>query len=253
MLTNWKTISKSIKKMREMEQILEDEKNPETVSKYNKKELLDIDRKRAKMEASLGGIRDMGGKPDLIFIIDTNKEKIAIQEAKMLGIPVVAVVDTNSSLDDVDFPIPGNDDASRAIKFYCDLVAKAITVGAEAARIDHEEKNLVGSLSESLKSEDDVDSAEVAAKSDEKSVLKAKKSSEKASSKEEKPKAEKKEVAPKKKSEEKKEVVAKKKEEPKKKVAAKKTTEAVKKTATKAKKSDEKETKAKKSTAKKEK
>jgi small subunit ribosomal protein S2 len=227
MLTNWKTVSKSIKKLDEMEKILEAEKNPETAGKYNKKELLDIDRKRQKIEASLGGIRNMGGKPDLIFIIDTNKEKIAIQEAKMLGIPVVAVVDTNSSLEDIDFPIPGNDDASRAIKFYCEIVSKAINVGAEATRMDIEEKGMAGSLSESMKSEGKI-KEESKNSEEEKSVLKVK-------------------ADPAKKVTEKKKIVAEKKEAPKKATATEEKPEA--KPEAKDNKAEEK----KKTTAKKEK
>lgn len=241
MLTNWKTISKSIKKLYEMEKILEDEDNPEILSKYNKKELLDIDRKRQKIESSLGGIRDMGGKPDLIFIIDTNKEKIAIQEAKMLGIPVVAIVDTNSSLEDIDFPIPGNDDASRAIKFYCEIVSKAIIAGADAARMDNEEKDMVGSLSESLKSEGEVKEKEENKKpSEEKVVLKAKEKPAKAVEKVAKKADSEKKGVPVKKVAEEKKVVAEKKEAPKKAVEKKKTTSAKAQPVTKAKSTEEK-------------
>lgn len=150
MLTNWKTISRSIKRLEEMEKIIADEKDPETPSRYNKKELLEINRKKDKIESSLGGIRTMGGKPDLIFIVDTNKEKIAIQEAQMLGIPVIAIVDTNSSLDGVDFPIPGNDDASRAIRFYCNIAAQAILAGAQSSQSIASEDDL-GSLGASIK------------------------------------------------------------------------------------------------------
>jgi small subunit ribosomal protein S2 len=260
MLTNWKTISKSIKKLDEMEKILEAEKNPETSGKYNKKELLDIDRKRQKIEASLGGIRNMGGKPDLIFIIDTNKEKIAIQEAKMLGIPVVAVVDTNSSLEDIDFPIPGNDDASRAIKFYCEIVSKAINVGAEATRMDIEEKGMAGSLSESMKSGGEV-KGESKKPQEEKSVLKVKserdeKTVEKKKVASEKKESPKKSKARKKVADEKKETLkkattasAKDKEVEEKKKTLKKATVASAKDVVKAKKVEEK----KKTTAKKEK
>jgi len=153
MMTNWKTISRSIKKLEEMEKIIADEKDPETPSKYNKKELLDINRKRDKIESSLGGIRNMGGKPDLIFVIDTNKEKIAIKEAEMLNIPVIAIVDSNSSLDGIDFPIPGNDDASRAIRFYCRVAAEAIIAGAKSSQMTGSEDDL-GSLGASLKAEE---------------------------------------------------------------------------------------------------
>ena len=123
-LTNWETISDSIKRLKDLEEKLES-----GGSGFTKKELLDLTRQRAKLDASLGGIRDMGGLPDLMFVIDVNKEAIAIKEAKKLGIPVIAVVDTNCSPDDVDYVIPGNDDASRAIALYCNLVADAVIDG----------------------------------------------------------------------------------------------------------------------------
>ena len=123
-LTNWETISDSIKRLKDLEEKLES-----GGSGFTKKELLDLTRQREKLDASLGGIRDMGGLPDLMFVIDVNKEAIAIKEAKKLGIPVIAVVDTNCSPDDVDFVIPGNDDASRAIALYCNLVADAVIDG----------------------------------------------------------------------------------------------------------------------------
>ncbi|MEO1252601.1 MAG: 30S ribosomal protein S2 [Pseudomonadota bacterium] len=123
-LTNWETISDSIRRLKDLEEKLES-----GGAGFTKKEVLDLTRQREKLEASLGGIRDMGGLPDLMFVIDVNKEAIAIKEAKKLGIPVVAVVDTNCSPDDVDFVIPGNDDASRAISLYCNLVADAVIDG----------------------------------------------------------------------------------------------------------------------------
>jgi small subunit ribosomal protein S2 len=129
-LTNWKTISRSIRKLRELEEILED---PERREGYTKKELLQITRRRDKLERALGGIKDMGGLPDIMFVIDTNKEQIAVKEANRLGIPVVAILDTNCDPDGIDFPIPGNDDASRAIALYCDLVAKAAIEGISMA------------------------------------------------------------------------------------------------------------------------
>jgi len=125
-LTNWQTISKSIARLRELESLLDAEGGPQGLTK---KEILMLTREREKLERSLGGIKEMGGTPDLMFVIDTNKESIAIQEAKRLGIPVVAVVDTNCDPDPIDFPIPGNDDASRALSLYCDLVADAVTDG----------------------------------------------------------------------------------------------------------------------------
>ena len=126
MLTNWKTISNSIHRLRKVEEILESENQG-----FTKKERLQLDRERQKLTLALGGIKDMGSVPDLIFVIDTNKEAIAIQEAKKLRIPVVAIVDTNSNPDNIDYPIPGNDDASRSIAFYCDLVARAVIDGIE--------------------------------------------------------------------------------------------------------------------------
>ncbi|WP_019961859.1 30S ribosomal protein S2 [Woodsholea maritima] len=125
-LTNWRTISNSIQRLRELEGVLDQEGGAQG---FTKKEILNLTREREKLERSLGGIKEMGGTPDLMFVIDTNKEAIAIQEAKRLGIPVIAVVDTNSDPDNIDFPIPGNDDASRALSLYCDLVAEAVLDG----------------------------------------------------------------------------------------------------------------------------
>ncbi len=124
-LTNWKTISNSIRKLRKLEDILDSEK----ADAYTKKELLQLTRQRDKLERALGGIKDMGGIPDIMFVIDTNKEQIAIQEANRLNIPVVAILDTNCDPKGIDFPIPANDDASRAIALYCDLVSKAAIDG----------------------------------------------------------------------------------------------------------------------------
>jgi small subunit ribosomal protein S2 len=124
MLTNWKTISNSIQRLRKLDELLSSEGQG-----FTKKELLNLEREREKLNRALGGIKDMGSTPDLMFVIDTNKEAIAIQEAKRLGIPVVAVIDSNCDPDTVDFPIPGNDDAARAISLYCDLIAKAAIDG----------------------------------------------------------------------------------------------------------------------------
>lgn len=124
MLTNWKTISHSIQRLRKLDEILQAE-----ASGFTKKERLNLEREREKLNRALGGIRDMGGTPDLMFVIDTNKEGIAIQEAKRLGIPVVAIIDSNCDPDVVDYPIPGNDDASRAISLYCDLISRACIDG----------------------------------------------------------------------------------------------------------------------------
>jgi small subunit ribosomal protein S2 len=127
MLTNWKTISQSIKTLKE----LEDQLSGEALAGLTKKETLQLTRQRDKLEMALGGIKEMGGRPDLVVIIDTNKEDIAIKEAKKLGIPVVGVVDSNSNPSDIDMPIPGNDDAMRAIQLYCDLFAGAVIDGLQ--------------------------------------------------------------------------------------------------------------------------
>ena len=124
MLTNWKTISNSIQRLRKLDETLTAEQTG-----FTKKERLNLERERDKLERALGGIRDMGGVPDLMFIIDTNKESIAIQEAKRLSIPVVAIIDSNCDPDPIDYPIPGNDDAARAISLYCDLISKACIDG----------------------------------------------------------------------------------------------------------------------------
>jgi small subunit ribosomal protein S2 len=130
MLTNFRTISQSIKRLRELEErIVSDQ------SVITKKELLTLTRERDKLERALGGIKEMGGLPDLIFIIDTNKEAIAVQEATKLGIPVVAVIDSNSDPAGVTYPIPGNDDALRAITTYCDLVSSAVLDGLQAEMV----------------------------------------------------------------------------------------------------------------------
>jgi small subunit ribosomal protein S2 len=127
MLTNWKTISQSIRRLREL-----DARIAEGTQGLTKKEALQLTRQRDKLERALGGIKDMGGLPDLLFVIDTNKEAIAVAEARVLGIPVVAVVDSNSEPDAVTYPVPGNDDASRAINLYCDLVVSAVLDGIQA-------------------------------------------------------------------------------------------------------------------------
>jgi small subunit ribosomal protein S2 len=127
MLTNWKTISGSIARLREVESILDGNRGGR-----GKKELLMLARERIKLEQSIGGIKEMGGLPSAIFVIDTIKEKIAIQEANRLGIPVVAILDTNSDPSNIQFPIPGNDDALRAIELYCELAAGAILDGLQA-------------------------------------------------------------------------------------------------------------------------
>ena len=130
-LTNWRTVSGSIQRLRELEGLLDGEGQGQGRSK---KELLQMTRERDKLELSLGGIKDMGGIPDLMFVIDTNKESIAILEAKKLGIPVVAILDTNSDPDGIAFPVPGNDDAARALQLYCDLMADAVLDGLAAGQ-----------------------------------------------------------------------------------------------------------------------
>ena len=124
MLTNWKTISNSIKRLKSLEEQLSGD-----TAGLTKKEVLQLTRERDKLEKSLGGIRDMGGLPDVMFVVDTNKEELAIKEANVLGIPVVAILDSNSDPSGIAFPVPGNDDASRAIRLYCDSIADAVSSG----------------------------------------------------------------------------------------------------------------------------
>src|SRR5512145_1781493 len=129
-LTNWKTISQSISRLRKLDEMLSSGES----QGYTKKERLELQRERDKLDRSLGGIKDMGGLPDLLFVIDTNKEDIAIKEARRLGVPVAAIVDTNCDPDGITYVVPGNDDASRAITLYCDLVAKAAIDGISRAQ-----------------------------------------------------------------------------------------------------------------------
>ncbi len=129
MLTNWKTITNSIKRLRYLEDLVAGEGQG-----FTKKELLQLTRERDRLEQELGGIKDMGGVPDILFVIDTNKEAIAIAEAKKLKIPVIAIIDSNSNPEGVTYPIPGNDDAGRAITLYCDLIARAAIDGIERAQ-----------------------------------------------------------------------------------------------------------------------
>jgi small subunit ribosomal protein S2 len=130
MLTNWKTVSNSIKKLKTLEEQLSGD-----TSGFTKKEILQMTRERDKLEMSLGGIRDMGGVPDVMFVIDANKEELAIKEANVLGIPVVAILDSNVSPDGIAFPVPANDDAARAIRLYCEAVAGAASKGATGAAV----------------------------------------------------------------------------------------------------------------------
>ena len=128
MLTNWKTVRQSIKRLKDLETMSQDG----TFEKLSKKEVLMLTRQMEKLDKSLGGIKDMGGLPDAIFVIDADHEHIAIREANNLGIPVVSIVDTNSNPDGVDYIIPGNDDAIRAIQLYLDAAANAINSGRES-------------------------------------------------------------------------------------------------------------------------
>ncbi len=163
MMTNWKTMSNSIKRLRQLEEQLDGE-----VKGLTKKELLRLTREREKLERALGGIKEMGGLADILFIIDTNKEAIAIAEAKKLGIPVIAVLDSNSDPEGIDYPIPGNDDAIRAINLYCELVIASVLSGIQ------EEITAVGGdageseevLAESLGDDDGETEAVVAAPAD---------------------------------------------------------------------------------------
>jgi small subunit ribosomal protein S2 len=158
MLTNFKTISQSIKRLRELEERISHEQTGLT-----KRELLELTRDRDKLERALGGIKEMGGLPDILFVIDTNKEAIAVREANTLRIPVVAILDSNSAPDGIAYPIPGNDDAMRAIHLYCDLVSGAVLDGLQAelaasgvdigARADLAERNIPAELPEELPGE----------------------------------------------------------------------------------------------------
>ncbi len=141
MLTNWKTISGSIKRFKSLEEQLSGD-----TAGLTKKEVLQLTRERDKFELSLGGIRDMGGLPDVIFVIDANKEELAIKEANVLGIPVVAILDSNASPQGISFPVPGNDDASRAIRLYTDAVAQAANEGRSGGAAARGED--IGSMAE---------------------------------------------------------------------------------------------------------
>jgi small subunit ribosomal protein S2 len=141
MLTNWKTISNSIKRLKSLEEQLSGD-----TAGLTKKEVLQLTRERDKLENSLGGIRDMGGLPDVMFVVDTNKEELAIKEANTLGIPVVAILDSNSDPSGIAFPVPGNDDASRAIRLYCDAVAEAVNNGRTGERQSRGEE--IGAMAE---------------------------------------------------------------------------------------------------------
>ena len=140
MMTNWQTMSVSIRRLKALDEQLTQEQD----LGITKKERLKLERERFKLERSLGGIKEMGGLPSLLFVVDTNKEEIAIQEARKLKIPVVAILDTNSDPNGIDYPIPGNDDASRAINLYCELIAGAVVAGLR------EEKASKGDIGDSV-------------------------------------------------------------------------------------------------------
>ena len=156
MLTNWETVSKSIKKLKTLEERIETGE----INSLTKKERLQIERQKEKLDLTLGGIKNMNGIPDALFIIDTNKEAIAVLEANNLKIPVIAICDTNTNPSGVDYPIPGNDDALRAIALYCDLVAASVLKGLESnleqSGIDIGESETL--IEESITSDNDADS-----------------------------------------------------------------------------------------------
>jgi len=133
-LTNWDTISNSIKRLKDLESTLQED----GTEGLTKKEILGLQREYNKLERAIGGVKDMGGLPDIIVVIDTNKEAIAVAEAQKLNIPIVAVLDTNCNPDGISYPIPGNDDATRAIEFYCELFSKAVLDGIEKGQIERE-------------------------------------------------------------------------------------------------------------------
>ena len=141
MLTNWKTISNSIKRLKTLEEQLSGD-----TAGLTKKEVLQLTRERDKLEKSLGGIRDLGGLPDVMFVVDSNKEELAIKEANVLGIPVVAILDSNSNPNGIAFPVPGNDDASRAIRLYCEAIATAAQAGKSGGAAARGED--IGSMAE---------------------------------------------------------------------------------------------------------
>ena len=155
MLTNWKTISNSIKKLKQINDALKDENIG-----FTKKEIIKMELKRDKLERSLGGILEMKGVPDLIFIIDTNYEKLAIKEAAKLNIPIVAILDTNSDPAGIDYPIPGNDDARRAINLYCDLLKQTIQNTQKEIQISSNKNNEVETSSNKIEFEEKKDKKE---------------------------------------------------------------------------------------------
>jgi small subunit ribosomal protein S2 len=192
MLTNWKTVSVSIKALRDIEAKLEGNSD-----RLKKKEILSLQRRADKIRLSLGGIMEMGGKPDLLFIIDVNKESLALQEAKKLGVPVIAILDSNSNPDGVDYPIPGNDDAIRSISLYCKLVADSALAGIEESlgaagvrltdfeRLPKESKNDNGGKSKKVAAHSEHRKADAAAEAKKAVKTETKKDAVKAASKKE--------------------------------------------------------------------
>ena len=164
MLTNWKTISISIKRLKDLDEQLSGE-----IQGLTKKELLNLTRERDKLERALGGIREMGGLPDILFIIDTNKEQLAIQEANKLGIPIVAILDSNSNPDGIDFPIPGNDDARRAIDLYCNLIKETIISAKNSIPVD--QKNDIKKKEDKTKTIPEIDRDKLEKKFSEKKTI----------------------------------------------------------------------------------
>ena len=160
-LTNWKTITASIQRLRDLDETLDTEE-----SGLTKKELLGLTREREKLQRALGGIKEMGGLPDILFVVDTNKEAIAIKEAKKLNIPVVGIIDSNSDPDGISYAIPGNDDAIRSIALYCDLVSRAVLDGlqqeaiASGSDIGESEEAPVEDLPEDVEAEGEGESPE---------------------------------------------------------------------------------------------
>lgn len=160
MLTNWKTISNSIRRLKQLEELLKEENVGLT-----KKELLGLQRERDKLDRALGGIKEMAGLPDIIVVIDTNKESIAIQEARKLSIPTIAILDSNSDPEGITTPVPGNDDAMRAIALYCNLLADAVLDGLQAGLIGSETEKEI--IPEALESEPQINEGSEPKKEDE--------------------------------------------------------------------------------------
>ena len=178
-LTNWKTISNTIKRLRTIEDLLDND----DLSGLTKKELLKLNREKEKLDTSIGGIKDMGGLPDLIFVLDTVKEQIAIQEATKLNIPIAAVIDSNSNPDGITYPIPGNDDSTKAISLFCDLISKAALDGIAQSQnetsvqvettpkvVKKKASKVKNSEAKEVNSDDLEDKVKVSLNSDEKSI-----------------------------------------------------------------------------------